>query len=272
MVTTAKVTAGHPKKTNWLLPGGGGVGGGLLGWLVAGPVGAGVGVVLGGAGLYFFGAKVVAWEQKLLPASALQALVGGTPAEQPHMTVAQQVATSGTARPAAQALYAYLKVHGPDGSSQMSQMVSAFQTASNSDPNAIVLSGPLPISAVYDPQTSAALTLYTGDPIPAATPPAATPPPPPAQVSDYSIPGSAATSGFNLMVYLQAHGNSPSDLNLQHLVKQFQLDFNTDPKSIGPAAAYPMSPLIKTPLPQTGIFETATAAALSKITGQTFKP
>ena len=57
-----------------------------------------------------------------------------------------------------------------------------------------------------------------------------------------------------------------------HLVKQFQLDFNTDPKSIGPAAAYPMSPLIKTPIPQSGIYDAPTSAALSKLTGTTIKP
>lgn len=272
MATTAAVKAGPPAKTNWLIPGGLGGVGGVLGLVLGGPIAGVVGAVVGGAGGYFFSAKLVALEKQLVPPSALQALVGNTPAVVPHQTVAAQVASSGVARPAAQALYAYLKVHGPDGSSAMSQLVGAFQSASNSDPNAITLSGPLPISAVYDPTTSAALTLYTGDPIPAATPPAASPPPPPAQVSDYSIPGSAATSGFNLMVYLQAHGNSPSDLNLQHLVKQFQLDFNTDPKSIGPAAAYPMSPLIKTPIPQTGIYDAPTSAALSKLTGTTIKP
>jgi hypothetical protein len=186
------------------------------------------------------------------------------------MTLADQVATSGKARGAAASLYAYLKVHGPDGTSDLAQLISDFQGLTNSDSMALELTGPVPISAIYDVKTSAALTLYTHDPIPPATPPAPQPPPTQAQVADIYFPGSAAISGSNLWSYLQKHGNTPTDGSLQKMVHQFQIDVNTDPKFPGPASVIGQGVLVRlvpNKLPENGIYDEATAKALKIMSG-----
>lgn len=188
-----------------------------------------------------------------------------------HLTLAQQVATTGTAQPAAMNLYGYLKVHGADGSPAMTQLVGAFQTAANSDPNSTTLTGHLPTTGLYDSQTSAALTIYSHDPIPPATPPAPSSPPPMAVIMNASIPGSAATSGFNLYTYLKAHGNDKSAA-LQQLCHQFQIDVNTDPKAPGPASATGLPKTIPNPLPETGIYDAATAQALTVFSNDAISP
>jgi hypothetical protein len=254
-------------KMNWKPVGIGGIGGGLLG-LLGGPVialiGAGVGSVVG----LIFGKTVGAEVQRLLPPSAIQS----TDDPGPHQTIAGQVADSGLAKPAATALYAYLKVHGADGSPDLGGLLTTFQSISNTDPQATTLTGALPITGIYDVKTSAALTLYTHDPIPPATPPAPQPQPTGVAVGNFSIPGSAATSGFNLHTYLKAHGNSRTDGSLQKLVQQFQMDVNTDPKYPGPAAQLPMMPLIKAKLKEDGIYGPGTAAALTIGTNDPIKP
>jgi len=203
---------------------------------------------------------------KFLPLTLTPA--GSTPT---HQALAAQVAASGVARQAALNLYGYLKVHGTDGTPALAQLVGLFQTQSNTDPNAIDLTGPLPVSGVYDPTTSAALTIYTHDPIPAAGPPAPAPQLTQAQAQNMAVPGQAATSGFNLATYLQAHGNDKSPA-LQALVKQFQLDVDTDGKYPGPANATGLPTIITTPLQQTGVYDASTAAALAVVAGQTINP
>lgn len=178
-----------------------------------------------------------------------------------HLTLADQVATTGVARGAALALYGYLKVHGADNSPAFSNLVIAFQSTSNTDPNAVTLTGPLPTSGIYDAYTSAALSLYTHDPVPPATPPAPAPVLTVAQAQNMAIPGAAATSGFNLYTYLKAHGNDKS-ANLQKLVQQFQLDVDTDGKFGGPANKTGLPTIITTPLAQTGVYDAPTVTAL----------
>ena len=269
------VAAGPPKKTNWYTVGGGGIGAGLLG-LIGGPVVALVSGSIGAVVGYFYGAKLAAEAKTLLPPSAMQALGLGTAPHVDTPTVAAQVASSGLGKAAATALYGYLKAHGPDGSNDLATLVSQFQQNSNSDPQGIQLTGPLPITAVYDPKTAAALTIYTHDPIPPASPPAPQPPPTPAQVADIYLPGAAATSGYNLYMYLKAHTpHSPTDGSLNKLVHQFQIDVNTDPKFPGPAAVIGqgiLARIIKTKLPETGAYNLATSKALTVLSNDPIQP
>lgn len=191
--------------------------------------------------------------QKILPR------LPGTPAgsTEAHITQADQVAQSGAAKAAAMSLYGYLKTHGADNSPSLSALVLAFQSMSNTDPLAVQLTGPMPTTGVFDVKTAAGLTIYTHDPIPPATPPAASPPPSPAETLNVAVPGAAATSSFTLIAYLKLHGNDKS-ANLQKLVQQFQLDWDTDPKAYqGPAGQ-----LHGAAVPQTGIYDAATQHAL----------
>jgi len=270
----AAVVAGPPKKTNWYTVGGGGVGAGLLG-LLGGPVIAAVSAAAGAAVGYFYGAKLATEAKTLLPPSAMQALGLGTTAPAAP-TIAATVAASGLGKAAATALYAYLKANGPNGSNDLATLVSQFQQNSNSDPQGIQLTGPLPITAVYDPKTAAALTIYTHDPIPPATAPAPQPPPTPAQVADIYLPGAAATSGYNLYMYLKAHSpHSPTDGSLNKLVHQFQIDVNTDPKFPGPAAvvgAGIIARIINNKLPETGAYDLPTSQALTVLSNDAIAP
>lgn len=269
----ATIVAGPPRRPKWYAAGGAGGAGALLGLKIAGPVGAAAGALVGALGGYFLESKVSALVHKIVPASFQALAGGGTPA--PVQTTAAQVASSGIAKGAANALYAYLKVHGPDGTSDLAQLVSTFQSQSNSDPAALGLTGPLSVSAVYDPKTSAALTLYTHDPIPASTPPAPGPPPSPTQIADIYLPGAAATSGFNLYTYLKAHGNKPSDASLQKLVHQFQIDVNTDPKFPGPSAIVGngiLKIMIPNRLPETGVYDAPTSTALTVMSNDAIRP
>ena len=265
----AVVTA-PAKKTNWYAAGGGFSLGGLLG-LLGGPVVAGVSALAGGAVGYFFGKKLAVGVEHLMPPSVLQALGAGGPGG----TLVAQVASSGSAKPAAVALYGYLKAHGTDGSIALAQLVSAFQTANNADPTATQLTGALVRSSVYDVPTAAALTIYTQDPIPPATPPAPQPMPSLQAIANIYTPGAAATSGFNLYTYLKAHGNNPTDGSLNKLVHQFQIDVNTDPKFPGPAATVGpgiLKILIPNKLPETGVYDAPTAAALTVMSNDAIKP
>jgi hypothetical protein len=255
------------KKINWKPVGGVGLLGGGIG-LFGGPAGALIGAVVGGVVGLALGKTIVAEVQKIIPPSAMQS--PGEPTV--HQTVADQVADTGLAKPAATALYAYLKVHGPDGSPDLGGLLTTFQNISNTDPQATALTGGLPVTGVYDVKTSAALTLYTHDPIPPATPPAIQPPPTPAQIANVFLPGAAANSGFNLHQYLKVHGNSRTDGSLQKLVHQFQIDVNSDPKYPGPAALPPMIMLVKTRLTEDGIYGPAVAAALTIMSDDPIKP
>jgi hypothetical protein len=182
----------------------------------------------------------------------------------PQLDLADQVAQSGAAHTAALALYGYLRVHGYDGSPTLANLVAAFQSTHNTDSNAVELTGPLPVSGIVDAQTSAALTIYTHDPLPPQTPPTPAPALTQAQVVNMSVPGSAETSGFNLYTYLKAHGNDRSAA-LHAFVQQFQLDVDTDAKYPGPANKTGLPSVITAPLAQTGVYDAPTAAALTVV-------
>jgi hypothetical protein len=193
-------------------------------------------------------------------------------------TLVNKVATTGIARAAAMTLYQALKswganpAAGTQGAVGLMAAVSAFQAASNTDPDAKSLTGPLPTTGKYDARTSAALTMYTQDPIAASSDaPPPTPPAPgtPAAV-DYSTPGDAATAGYNLYMYLKAHGDDHS-ADEQILTQSFQQLVNTDPKYPGPAGA--LKPIIiSKPLSVTSIYDAPTAAALAVVSGNSVAP
>ena len=191
--------------------------------------------------------------------------VTGKPVAPGSPTFAQQVSKSGQAVPQAHALFDYLKAKKYDHTAKYVSLVKAFQTATNADPYAKALHGPIPATGQYDLDTSAALTLYTGDPIPAD--PSTTPLAPPTGQQVLNTPGyigSAAKTGFNLQQYLKAHGNDKS-ATLSALVKPFQHDVNTDPQFPGPASV--AVKIITTPLTEDGKYGPATAKALAVFGG-----
>jgi hypothetical protein len=159
---------------------------------------------------------------------------------------ATQVKTEGKATVPAQALYAYLKEKGPvPETAELKARTLAFQKAHNADKAASGIGGQLTPDGLYGPGTSAALTLYTNDPIPG------NPAYQPRQATlgevltskkigeNGSNAGVAYQSGYNVNSYLKKNGftNSPS---LQALVRQFQNDVNTDP--LYPGVGYLPSP------------------------------
>ena len=253
-------------KANWLATGGGFSLGGLIG-LLGGPLVAGASALGGAAIGYFLGDAITNEAKKLVHPLGLQAALAGVTS-----TLAATVGTSGVAKAAATALYAYLKAHGADGSPTLAQLVQTFQSQSNTDPQAVQLTGALSVTSVYDTKTAAALTLYTHDPIPPATAPAPQPAPSATDVMNPMVPGAAATSGYTLYMYLKAHGNSATDSNLHKLVQQFQIDVDTDPKYPGPAPGAVPPIVFPTTLPQTGVYDANTAKALSVLTNDSISP
>lgn len=184
-----------------------------------------------------------------------QPMAAGTP------TLASTVQADGPALPAARALYGYLKSKGLDGSEALSALVKTFQVTSNSDTTAKFLHGRINETGLYDAPTSAALTIYTGDPVPA-------PPTAPAVVTQEQInnpyePGSAASSGFNLAQYFVGHKPVLRDPTQMALTKQFQNDWNTDPKVYGgPASSLTLPNVPKGKLVVDGLFGAKTGDAL----------
>ena len=159
--------------------------------------------------------------------------------------------------PSAHALYDHLKAAGKrvpydpsTGRATAATMVLTknFQKAHNASQIGKGIAGTLDEDGEYDPLTSAALTVYTGDPIPAdanaALPPAASL----GQVltaksfgEGGTNVGSAYASGFNVVQWLKKNGTAnTADPSLAQLVMQFQHDANTDPQY--PGAAYALSP------------------------------
>lgn len=182
----------------------------------------------------------------------------------------------GKASPLAAILHDYLKKNGTVSNPVMQGMVSDFQKAANidltmfSDDLGHHLMPDLKTNGIYDTATSAALTLYTHDPI---APSAAAPKPPVPTgkaATDFSTPGNAATSGYNLYMYLKGHANDKTP-NLVALVKQFQLDVNTDPKFPGPAGKTPPI-LIRNALSVTGVYDNPTADALAVVSADRISP
>lgn len=246
-------------KPRWIAAGGAALAGAGIGVKFGGPVGAALGALIGGvAGLVL---EPIIIKHPLIPPSAMQALTGLF--HPTHPTLAAQVAESGAAKAAAQALYAALT-----SGTGTAALVTAFQQISNTDPNARTLTGPLQVTGVYDVPTSAALTLYTHDPIPPATPPAPQPMTA-AQAADAFVPGAAATSGFNAYTYLKKRGNDRSAA-LQRLVHQFQIDVNNDPKFPGPAA--PAARIITARLAETGVYDLPTSKALTVMSNDPVSP
>lgn len=146
----------------------------------------------------------------------------------------------------AHALYDYLKVHGDDGSAKEQELTLAFQKAHNANKIGQGLAGQLPETGVYDAITSAALTQYTGDPIPGSANNLRAP-----TMGEIltgkkigengTTSGTAYSSGFNVKQWLIKNGtDNLTSGALMQLVMQFQNDMNTDP--VFPGAAFATSP------------------------------
>lgn len=189
--------------------------------------------------------------------------------------------------PSAHALYDHLVASGKrvpidpsTGRATAKTMVltKTFQKAHNASQIGKGLAGTLTEDGEYNPFTSAALTVYTGDPIPAdanaSLPPAATL----GQTLTAKTfgeggtnAGSAYASGFNVIQWLKKNGTSnTADPALAQLVMQFQRDANTDPQYPGASYALSPKPPLMTPkLPETGALGSKgsdTREALKRIT------
>jgi hypothetical protein len=153
----------------------------------------------------------------------------------------------GPAAPFAHNLFDYLKAHGLDGSAKLSGLILDFQKAHNDDKIGSTLSGPIPRDGFYGKETSGALTLYTGDPIPPDPKAPIAPTPTLGQILTSKSPGAAAISGFNLYQYTKGHPFDANDKTLANLVTIFQGDVNTDPMFPGPAYGVSPKPPIMIP-------------------------
>lgn len=224
-----------------------------------------VGVALGAAGVAALLTKPKTKALGVTPAGNPIAPVNNAPASAslpgvplpPNVSsFAESVQKNGVAVPYAHNLHDYLKAHGYDSSAKLNQLTKDFQVNHNSDKVARTLSGELPVDGNFDQRTSAALTIYTGDPIPPD--PKAPPIPVPSlgEVITSTTPGSAAISGFNLYQFLKTNAkvvngqwdeSGTNKATLQALVLQFQKDVNTDPKFPGPAYAPSPKPPIMIP-------------------------
>jgi hypothetical protein len=198
-------------------------------------------------------------------------------------TVAATVATSGPAKDPAHSLYDWLSTKGVAGSSDL---VTAFQQAANADADSKKLHGPIAVNGRYDLPTSAALTIYTGLPIPPdpSAPPMVTMSKAQAQAHpesvDFTSPGPAAMAASNLWAYLKMHGNPNKggkafkkvDPVLFALVQNFQNAVNIDPKFPGPSYAFPKLSIIKAPLAIDGQYGGKTSDALAAVSLERIAP
>lgn len=203
------------------------------------------------------------------PAGNPVIVIGPVDSNTGKVTVADQVATSGGAAPAAHDLYDWLKANGNADNDDLTNFTIIFQQAHNADPKGVAVAGRVAESGNYDLPTSGALTVYTGQPIP--------PTPGVAPTFDTSLPSSpavAAITGSNLYAYLKTHprkstsptANANADPTLKGMVKDFQHAVNTDPMFPGPANTIPNAKLIKVPLTEDGIYGPKTSDALAVIT------
>lgn len=223
-------------------------------WLVGGGV-AGVGAWL------LFGEST---DDESKPKSAIGHLVPPAdahliPLTPQHKPLAlRMLKTTGQAVSPAKSLYSALQTgQAPPN------LVAAFQKATDADPISRGLVGPVPATGVYDPRTSAALTMYTEDPVPAhPSVPDQAHPTTPASILSTLIPGTAALAGSNLFVYLLGHGKDGTPA-LANLTRRFQQAVNTDPKFPGPACKNGLPILIPQPLVVDGIPGQKTLKALS---------
>lgn len=193
-----------------------------------------------------------------------------------QVNLADVVYQTGTAKPQALALYNALKTQGYPKTPEFAGLVTAFQKAHNNDPNAFRVYGPLPTNGVYDTRTSAGLTLYTHDPIPAdpssPLPPIADPSNAQDKASWGVKSGNWAQSIYNVAAYIYKYGQDGS-MTLQQFIQQYQYDFNNDTKSPGPKGAYYTPPVkITTPLVQNGLLDEPTKQSMLRGIGPGINP
>jgi peptidoglycan hydrolase-like protein with peptidoglycan-binding domain len=192
--------------------------------------------------------------------------VTGQPVPKGTPQFVKTVQAEGPARTPAYTLHDYIKSNGYKGP-QFKGLVAAFQQATNNDPMAVALHGPIPTDGIYNAQTSGALSMYTGDVIP-ADPNAPLPPKPKfADIVDITKPGAAAISAFQLQVFFKKNKHDKNNPLERNLVRQFQHDVNTDPKAPGPALAIPGLPKLIGRLAEDGDFGSSTRKALDVFGG-----
>jgi hypothetical protein len=202
------------------------------------------------------------------PKSAIEHLVPKAdekliPMTPQHYPAALAHLKEGQAMSPARTLYQTLR-----GGAAPPVLVAAFQRSADRDPLARQLIGPIPQTGIYDPRTSAALTMFTEDPVPAHESVADMPhPTTPAAILSTAIPGNAAVAGSNLYVYLLTHGKDHS-ATLQALTKRFQQAVNTDPKFPGPANKNGLPILIPSRLVEDGVAGSKTLRALAVLVPQ----
>ena len=194
-----------------------------------------------------------------------------------YKTYAEWVQKSAPSLPQAHALHDFLKANGVTGSAQEQELTRAFQKAHNSNRITSGIGGQLDEDGEYDALTSAALTLYTGDPIP-GNPNAK--PPKTATLGEVltnkvigqggTNVGSAMSSGFNVKQYLTKQApnfRSPGDDAQKALVLQFQHDINTDPLFPGPSYA----PSPKPPIMFQKVIEDGDLGPIGSVTRKALK-
>jgi hypothetical protein len=188
-----------------------------------------------------------------------------SPPTVPATASAKKVADASTA------LYQYLKLAGFDETNGLATLIKTFQKSAGSDKDTVKVIGPVPMTGFFDAKTSAALTYFTKDPIPAhKDAPAPVHSNSPADVNNPTIPGHASLAGFNLFSYLLLNGDDRSAPEAT-LVATFQQQVNLDPKFLGPANRTTS----KTLIPKsrvTGIYDDWTADALKLVVGVRIPP
>jgi hypothetical protein len=161
------------------------------------------------------------------------------------------VASKGRALPAARDLYAFLSKNGSAPSTLLHRLVLRFQRVHNSDPLAIRLAGRLPRTGYYDARTSATLTMYTGNPIPASVNAPSPPSPDFGTILNPNIPGNAALMGYNLGVDVHRRG-LVHDERQRALVREYQRAINRDPKFPGAMWTRANKPLFRQRIKENG--------------------
>ena len=198
-------------------------------------------------------------------------------------TQAAVVSTAGPAVGAAHDLYDAILAHGYLNAGPL---ITAFQVTANGDPKSVQLHGLIPVTGKFDLPTSAALTIYTGLPVPpdpSIAPvysPIKTPEQAVANPDDMTTPGPGAMAASNLYAYLKLHPNvnksgkqfKKTDAVLFDLVKGFQVAVNHDPKFPGPAYAIPAAAIIKKPLSEDGQYGKGTSDALAAVSFERINP
>lgn len=181
--------------------------------------------------------------------------------------VSGQLSVEGPAMPQAHELFDYLKQNGTANTQELKRLTLAFQKAHNSTNPAKAVTGELVQDGLYGPMTSAALTVYTGQPIPPAGSMANTVPTSP------SSPGTAALAASNLYAYLKLNGaKNDGKPERKAIIKQFQHAANTDPLYPGPASMNASTRIIKIKLVEDGLYGPKTSDALAAINFERIPP